>query len=101
MICNNPRRQWPGATVLLLALLPSAAVFAASAEQPKVVAIAGGRTITEAEVDASIAAKLLPLWQQIYALRRSALDNLLARVVLEAEANRKGKSLEELRSELT
>ena len=74
-------------------------VFAQSEE--KILAVVNGRKITESEVDKSIAAELIPLQQQIYALRKVALENLLLRVLLEGEAKKRGISIEDLKRELT
>ena len=67
----------------------------------EVVAVVDGRTVSQSEVDKTIAAQLMPLQQQIYALRRTALENLIHRRLLEDEARKKGVSLEALKSELT
>lgn len=67
----------------------------------KVVATINGKNITQREVDASIAAQLLPLQEQIYALRKGALENVLSQAILQDAANKRGLSLEELRRQLT
>ena len=69
--------------------------------EEKVVAAVNGRQITQTEVDDSIAAQLLPLQQQLQALRRKALDNLILRALLEGEAKKRGVSVAELRRQLT
>lgn len=66
-----------------------------------VVAIVNGRTITQKEVDSSVVSKVLPLQEQIYALRKTALENLVLRAILEDEAKKRGVSVEELRKQLT
>jgi protein-disulfide isomerase len=66
-----------------------------------VVAVVNGRKITESEVDRSIAAQLIPLQQQIYSLRKIAMENLILRTLLEDEAKKRGLSLEVLKRELT
>ena len=66
-----------------------------------VVAVVNGQAITVASVDQSITPQLYPLQQQIYALRKVALDNLIARSLLEAEAAKKRLSLDELKKQLT
>jgi protein-disulfide isomerase len=78
-----------------------AAVIYAQAEEEKVVAVVDGRKISQGEVDQTIAAQLIPLQQQIYALRQTALENLVLRRVLEDEARRRGISVGTLKSELT
>ena len=71
---------------------------AQSGEQP--VAVVNGRRITQKEVDDSILPQLLPLRRQLYELRRKALENLVYRAILEAEAQKRGVTVEELRRRL-
>lgn len=66
-----------------------------------VVAVVDGRSITQKEVDDSVSAQLVPLQQQIHALRKAALENLIVRAVLDGEATRRGVSVEELNRQLT
>lgn len=87
-----------GLSILLLSL-PVA--FAQSATSVEVAAIVNGQAITSAAVDATITAQLYPLQQQIYALRKVALENLIARSLLEEEAQRKNVSLEEVKTQMT
>lgn len=60
-----------------------------------------GRPITIDEVDQSVSAQIQSLKEKMYALRRSALENLVSRVVLESEARAAGLSLEEYKRKLT
>jgi predicted DsbA family dithiol-disulfide isomerase len=76
-----------------------AVIYAQAGEE--IVAVVNGRKISQSEVDQTIAAQLIPLQQQIYALRQTALENLILRRVLEDEARRRGISVEALKSELT
>jgi predicted DsbA family dithiol-disulfide isomerase len=69
--------------------------------EDQTVAIVNGRRITQREVDRAVAAQLLPLEEQIYALRKAALDNLVFRTILEDEAAKRGLTVEELRRRLT
>jgi protein-disulfide isomerase len=62
-----------------------------------IVATLEGKAITQSEVDDTIASKLVPLQQQLYALRKVALDNLITSKLLENEAARRKLSVEELR----
>lgn len=78
-----------------------AAVSPPSPADEKVVAVVNGRKITQSEVDASVTSQLFPLQQQIHALRKAALDNIVLRTILEDEAKKKGVSVEELRRQLT
>ena len=57
--------------------------------------------ITQKEVDDSIAARIYPLQQQLYAIRKAALENLITTKLLEHEAAAKGVSIAELRKQLT
>ena len=59
------------------------------------------KAITQKEVDDSVAAQIYPLQQQLYAIRKAALDNLVTRRVLESEAAGRDVSVEELRKQLT
>ena len=65
-----------------------------------VVATLEGKAIIQREVDDSIAAKLIPLQQQLYALRKVALENLIIARLIENEASRQKLSIEELRRNL-
>lgn len=67
----------------------------------EVVAVVNGRQIAQTEIDTTIAAQLIPLQRQIYALRQTALENLILRRLLEDEARRRGLSVEALKGELT
>ncbi|HKQ50744.1 MAG TPA: SurA N-terminal domain-containing protein, partial [Pyrinomonadaceae bacterium] len=77
----------------------AAVIYAQGGDE--VVAVVNGRTVSQSEVDKTIAAQLIPLQRQIYALRRTALENLILRRLLEDEARKKGVSLEALKGELT
>jgi protein-disulfide isomerase/uncharacterized DUF497 family protein len=90
--------------LLLLILVASAGsmttvVYAQT--EDKVVAVVNSRKITQSEVDKSIAAQLVPLQQQIYALRKATLENLVLRTIMEDEAKKRGISVEELKREFT
>ncbi len=67
----------------------------------KIVAVVNGTAITERELDSSLISQLFPLEQQIHAIRKTALDNLVVRAVLEGEAKRQSISIEELMSQMT
>lgn len=69
--------------------------------QDNVVAKINGRNVTQREVDESITSQIFPLEQQIYALRKAALENLVSRAILEDAANKRGVSLQELKRQLT
>ena len=85
---------------VLLALLLCSPIFVRG-QTKNVVATVNGRNITLDEVDNSVLADLFALQQQIYALRKAALENLVARTILELEAARRNISVAELRKQLT
>ena len=91
-------RSSPG-RVLFLILLLRLVAFAQTPET--LVATVAGRDITLQQVDETLMATVLPLQQQLYALRKVALDNLITARVLECEALAQGVSIEELRQRLT
>ena len=66
-----------------------------------VIALVNGQPITIASVDAAITPQLYPLQQQIYALRKAALENLISRYLLQAEAEKRSVSLDQLKNRLT
>lgn len=88
---------WTSASVGLLLLGTS--VFAQTPET--VLASINGSEITLKQVDDSVAAQVYPLQQQLYAIRKAALENLLIARVLENEATVRGVSIDELRRQLT
>ncbi|HKR59749.1 MAG TPA: thioredoxin domain-containing protein [Pyrinomonadaceae bacterium] len=84
--------------VLVLALVAN---FAFAQTEDKVVAEVDGRVIRQQEVDELFLAQIMPLTQQLYAIRKVALENLVVRALLESEAAKRNLSLEELRKTLT
>ncbi len=97
-----------GRYICALTLLPTfvcvflslqSTVLAQDAET--VLAVLDGVEITQTEVDKTITAKILPLQQQLYALRKVALENLITSRLLERESRRKRISIDELRRVLT
>ena len=66
-----------------------------------VVATVNGRPITLKQVDESMSVQLYPLQQQLYAIRKAALENLITAKILQSEAAARGISIEELRRQLT
>lgn len=64
-------------------------------------AVVNGRTITQAEVDETITSSLFALQQQIYAIRKAALENLISHALLDEEARKRGISFEELKLQMT
>lgn len=88
----------PGRIVFLILLLRLTA-FAQEAET--VVATVNGTEIRLKQVDESVLSAISPLQQQLYAIRKVALENLITTRLLEAEARSQGVSIEELRERLT
>lgn len=73
----------------------------AFAQKDEVVATVDGREIRRSEVDELLLSQIMPLEQQLYAIRKAALENLVITALLEAEAAKRGVSLDELRKALT
>jgi protein-disulfide isomerase len=88
-----------GACVFLLVF---AVVALARGQTPEtIVATVNGVPITQKQVDESVAARIYPLQQQLYAIRRAALENLIVSRLLEAEAKARGVPVDQLRRQLT
>src|SRR5688500_8526101 len=83
---------------LCLLLLP---VLARGQTAETVVASVNGVPITQKQVDDSVAARIYPLQQQLFAIRKAALDNLVVSRLLELEATARGVSVDEVRRQLT
>src|SRR4030095_5804604 len=84
---------------ILLILLLGAPVLGQTPET--VLARVHDKEITQKQVDDSIATQIYPLQQQLYAIRKAALENLVTRKLLESEAAARGVPVEELRKQLT
>lgn len=85
------------AVVLTLAIGPS--VLAQIPEA--VVASVNGVEITQKQVDDSAASQIYPLQQQLYAVRKAALENLITTRILESEAAAQKIAIDELRRRMT
>ena len=86
---------WSSCLVLVSALV-------ACAQTPEtVLATVNHIEITQKQVDDSVAAQIYPLQQQLYAIRKAALENLITTKILESEAATRRISLDELRKQLT
>ena len=91
-----------GVSVFLWFLVLAGIARGQTPETPEtIVASVDGVPITQKQVDDSIATRIYPLQQQLYAIRKAALDNLIVSRLLEAEALARGVSVEELRRQLT
>src|ERR1044071_10388638 len=86
---------WSNCLILLFGVV-------ASAQSPEtVVATVNHIEITQKQVDDSVATQIYPLQQQLYAIRKAALENLITAKILEIEAAARGIPIEELRRQLT
>ena len=65
-----------------------------------VVATVNGQTITQREVDEAVVSQIFSLQQQIYAIRKTALDNLIIHKLLENEAQKRKLSVDELKRQV-
>ena len=87
--------RWSTCLILLMAVV-------ASAQTPEtVVATVNSIEITQKQVDESVAAQIYPLQQQLYAIRKAALENLITTKILESEAAARRISIDDLRKQLT
>ncbi|HYC89827.1 MAG TPA: thioredoxin domain-containing protein [Thermoanaerobaculia bacterium] len=77
------------------------AVPALAQTEAATAAVVDGKRITIADVDRTIEARLRPLQEQIYALRKGALENLIVTAVLEREAAQRKITVAQLRKELS
>lgn len=85
--------------VICLVLLLAASAFSQTPET--VVASVNKIEVTQKQVDDSVTARIYPLQQQLYAIRKAALENLIVSKILDAEAAARGVSIDELRRQLT
>jgi len=95
MFVYSSRSIWSTCLILVLAVL-------ASAQTPEtVVATVNNIEIKQKQVDDSVAAQIYPLQQQLYAIRKAALENLITTTILESEATARRLSIDDLRKQLT
>src|SRR4026209_2507202 len=88
----------PGRILFLILLLR---LMVCAQEPETVVATINGTEITLKQVDETVLSAIYPLQQQVYAIRKVALDNLITAKLLETEARSQDVSIEELREQLT
>lgn len=81
-------------------LIVAAATTALAQDEQVVMATVDNTVITQKEVDESVGSRILPVQQQLYALRKVALENLVLKYLLESEAKRRNIPVEELRKKL-
>ena len=86
---------WSSFLILLLA----ASAFGQAPDT--VVASVNNIEITQKQVDDSVATRIYPLQQQLYAIRKAALENLITTTILQTEAAARGVAIDELRRQLT
>lgn len=87
---------WSGISLVLLLAVP---VFGQTSDT--VLATVNSVEITQKQVDDSVASRIYPLQQQLYAIRKAALENLITTKILASEAAAHGISIEALRRRLT
>lgn len=80
-------------------MLVGAGVVSAQ-QDDRVVATVNGIAVRLFEVDAEASAKIFSLQQQLFAVRKSTLENLISRKVLEMESARRNISVDELKNQL-
>ncbi len=85
--------------IVTWSILLGTAVYGQAPET--VLASVNGVEITLKQVDDSVAARIYPLQQQLYAIRKATLENLVTSRLLESEAAARKVSLDELRRQLT
>jgi protein-disulfide isomerase len=97
---RTKRNIWIGAAAL--AVLPAACGNAAqtpsghTSEPSEIVATVNGVNISSAEVETAIGSRLSQLEEQAYALKRQQLEELIAQRLMEAEAKKRGITVEAL-----
>jgi predicted DsbA family dithiol-disulfide isomerase len=88
--------------LIVILVLPFSAVTETTAQtEDTVVAVVNGREIKQREVDEFLISQVMALEEQLYAIRKASLENLVSTVLLEAEAEKRGLSSKELRKILT
>lgn len=98
-------RVWQALTVTLAAAILAALIIPyenprqpspAAGQQPALAARVGTKTITYDELVLPLSSRIYDLQEQIYRLERDRLDQLLAKLVLDREAEQQGKGAQEL-----
>lgn len=98
--CHTPYARCTLGMVCSIALILVTATSILGQHEGTVLAIVDEIAITQKEVDESVSSRLWPIQQQLYALRKVALDNLISKYLLERAARRRNISVEELRKTL-
>lgn len=85
--------------IFCLACLPN--TILTQERESDVIAIVGQEVITQKEVDKIIIESLFPLQQQIYAIRKTALNDLIVKTILINDAKKRGITVQALKKQLT
>jgi len=106
---QNPRKAFPAVTAAAVAILMAACGAASSdagsaasggGKDGAVVAKIGDVSISQAELDAELRKVNMKAVQDYYEAQRQALDGLINTRLLQAEATRQSKSVEELQQQI-
>ena len=89
------KRQTPG-MVLLVALLCFFGVLPAVAETTDVLAVVDGQEITAADIESRIKGQLLKLNNELYSVKKQAVDAVIAERLLNQEATKRGITQQQL-----
>lgn len=98
--CHKRYARCTFGVVCTIVLTLFTATSMSAQDEGTVLAIVDDIAITQKEVDESVGSRLWPIQQQLYALRKVALDNLVSKYLIEREARRRNISAEELRKRL-
>jgi len=102
-ICFEKKRIWQMSTVSLLSLvlsifiLPSAvnSTLATTNTDPGVAAEVAGKVITIEELERPLSSRIYNLQKEIFQLKRNRLDQLIAEILLQKEAEQRGTSVQQ------
>lgn len=82
--------------VLAFALLFSTTSFALAADTTKELAKVGDLTITEADIADEIAGQLVRINNELYSVKKRAVDSVIANYLIDQEAKKRGMTREQL-----
>jgi len=91
-------RGWVVISILSLSVLIACPPTIKAQDQQTIVARVGEQIITEQEIDEIASGQIYSLQQQLLALRRATLTNLISKKLVEAEAGRQKLSVDELKN---
>jgi len=101
MLFQTSRRTGHRSLIWSTVLILMFAVAACAQSPETVLATVNNIEITQQQVDDAVATQVYPLQQQLYAIRKAALENLITTKILESEAAAKHVSIDDLRKQLT